>query len=266
LLLRLGKHIKKLIHLHSYTKIVFQTTVGMVQKGKTSGFQRVKRIFFRIARFALIFFFGSSIFFALLYRFINPPVTPLMLIRVVENMGESKKTSITKDWVKLSEISPNLPLAVIASEDNNFETHYGVDFKAIEKAKKLNAKGKKMRGASTITQQTAKNVFLWPARNYIRKGLELYFTGLIELFWGKKRIMEVYLNVIEMGDGIYGAEAAAQTYFHKSAKKLTRAEAAAIAAVLPNPRRWHPDKPTPYIVKKKAWILWNMNNVVKPEW
>ena len=238
----------------------------MSQKGKSSGFKRVKRIILRIARFALILFFGTSIFFTLVYRFINPPATPLMLIRVVENIADGKKPSISKDWVKLSDISPNIPLAVIASEDNNFESHFGVDFKAIEKAKKLNAKGKKMRGASTITQQTAKNVFLWPARTYIRKGLELYFTGLIELLWGKKRIMEVYLNVIEMGDGIYGAEAAAQTYFHKPAKNLTSAEAAPIAAVLPNPRRWHPDKPTAYIAKKKAWILWNMNNVVKPEW
>ena len=189
-----------------------------------------------------------------------------MLIRVVENIAEGKKPSITKDWVQLKDISPNLVLAVIASEDNNFETHYGVDFKAIEKAQKLNKKGKKIRGASTITQQTAKNAFLWPARNYIRKGLELYFTGLIELFWGKERIMEVYLNVIEMGDSIYGAEAAAQKYFKKPAKNLTRAEAAAIAATLPNPRRWRPDKPTAYIAKKKSWILWNMNNVVKPEW
>jgi len=157
-------------------------------------------------------------------------------------------------------------LAVIASEDNNFESHYGIDFKAIEKARKLNKRGKKIRGASTITQQTAKNVFLWQSRNYIRKGLEVYFSGLIELFWGKKRIMEVYLNVIEMGDGIYGAEAASQHYFHKPAKNLSRAEAAAIAAVLPNPRKWHPDKPTAYISRKKSWILWNMNNVVKPEW
>jgi monofunctional biosynthetic peptidoglycan transglycosylase len=189
-----------------------------------------------------------------------------MLIRVVENIADGKKPSINKDWVSLSEISPNLVLAVIASEDNNFESHFGVDFKAIEKATKLNAKGKKIRGASTITQQTAKNVFLWPARNYIRKGLELYFTGLIELMWGKKRIMEVYLNAIEMGDGIYGAEAASQFYFHKHAKNLTRDEAASIAAVLPNPRRWRPDKPTPYISRLKSRILWNMNNVVRPEW
>jgi monofunctional glycosyltransferase len=238
----------------------------MSQTAESPRFQRLKKYTFRIIRFGLVFFFGTSILFALLFRFINLPATPLMMIRVVENIADGKKPSITKDWVSLKEISPNLVLAVIASEDNNFETHFGVDFKAIEKAKKLNARGKKMRGASTISQQTAKNAFLWPARTYVRKGLELYFTGLIELVWGKKRIMEVYLNVIEMGDGVYGAEAAAQKYFHKSARNLTRAEAAAIAAVLPNPRKWRPDKPTAYIARKKSWILWNMNNVVKPEW
>jgi monofunctional biosynthetic peptidoglycan transglycosylase len=184
----------------------------------------------------------------------------------VENIADGKKPSINKDWVSIEDISKNLVLAVIASEDNNFESHYGVDFKAIEKANKLNKRGKKIRGASTITQQTAKNTFLWPARTYVRKGLELYFTGLVELVWGKKRIMEVYLNVIEMGDGIYGAEAASQEYFHKSSKKLSSAEAASIAAVLPNPRKWRPDRPTAYIARKKSWILWNMNNVVRPDW
>lgn len=238
----------------------------MSQQGKTSRFQRVKKYIFRIIRYSLILFFGSSIFFTLLYRFVNPPVTPLMLIRVAENIADGKSPSINKDWASIEDISPNLVLAVIASEDNNFESHYGVDFKAIEKANKLNKRGKKIRGASTITQQTAKNTFLWPARTYVRKGLELYFTGLVELVWGKKRIMEVYLNVIEMGDGIYGAEAASQEYFHKSSKKLSSAEAASIAAVLPNPRKWRPDRPTAYIARKKSWILWNMNNVVRPDW
>jgi monofunctional biosynthetic peptidoglycan transglycosylase len=252
--------------LHQRNKIVFQSELMMSQTGKPARFQRVKKNLFRIIRFALILFFGSSILFTLLFRFLNPPATPLMLIRVVENIADGKQPSITKDWKNLDEISPNLVLAVIASEDNNFESHYGVDFKAIEKAKKLNAKGKKMRGASTISQQTAKNAFLWPARNYLRKGLELYFTGLIELSWGKKRIMEVYLNIIEMGDGIYGAEAASQLYFHKPAKNLTREEAAAIAAVLPNPRKWRPDKPTQYIARKKAWILAHMNYMAKPDW
>lgn len=238
----------------------------MGQTGKPSRVQKVKKLIYRIIRLGLIFFFGSSIFFTLLFRFINPPATPLMMIRVVENIADGKRPSITKDWMKLSDISPNLVLAVIASEDNNFETHYGVDIKAIEKAQKLNAKSKKIRGASTISQQTAKNVFLWQARTYLRKGIELYFTGLIELVWGKKRIMEVYLNVIEMGDGIYGAEAASQYYFHKPAKNLTRDEAASIAAVLPNPRRWRPDKPTAYVQRTKSRILWAMNRVVRPDW
>jgi monofunctional biosynthetic peptidoglycan transglycosylase len=238
----------------------------MSQKGKATRFQTVKKNIFRVSRFCLIFFFASSIIFTILYRFVPPPATPLMLIRVIESISDGKTPVMNKNWVSLDNISPNLVLAVIASEDNNFETHYGIDFKAIEKAQKLNAKGKKIRGASTITQQTAKNVFLWQARNYLRKGLELYFTGLIELGWGKKRIMEVYLNVIEMGDGIYGAEAASQYYFHKPAKNLTRDEAAAIAAVLPNPRRWRPDKPTAYVARTKSRILWAMNRVVKPDW
>lgn len=238
----------------------------MSQEGKSPRFQIVKKYSFRFARFCLIFFFASSIVFTLLYRFIPLPATPTMMARVIESISEKKTPAITKDWVSLDNISPNLVLAVITSEDNNFESHYGIDIKAIEKAQKLNARGKKIRGASTITQQTAKNAFLWQSRTYVRKGLELYFTGLIELIWGKKRIMEVYLNIIEMGDGIYGAEAASQHYFHKPAKNLTRNEAAAIAAVLPNPRRWHPDNPTPYISRKIAWILRNMNNVDKPDW
>ncbi|HOW31865.1 MAG TPA: monofunctional biosynthetic peptidoglycan transglycosylase, partial [Bacteroidales bacterium] len=137
---------------------------------------------------------------------------------------------------------------------------------AIQKAQKLNKKGRKLRGASTISQQTAKNVFLWPARNWVRKGLEVYFTGLIEVCWGKKRIMEVYLNVIEMGDGIYGAEMAAQQYFHKPASKLSRSESAAIAAVLPGPRKWRPDRPTPYISRKTSAISSLMYKIEQPEW
>lgn len=228
--------------------------------------QGIKRFFYKLFLWGMLLFFGSSILVTLLYRFINPPVTPLMMIRVVENISNNKKPSIQKDWLRFSKINDNLKLAVIASEDNNFMTHYGIDFKAIEKAQKLNKRGKKLRGASTITQQTAKNVFLWPSRTWLRKGLEVYFTGLIEVFWGKKRIMEVYLNVIEMGDGVYGAEAASQKYFNKSAQNLNASEAAAIAAILPGPRKWRPDKPTPYISRKKSAILRAMNNIAKPEW
>ncbi len=220
----------------------------------------------RICKWILLLFIGSTLLVTLLYRFINPPVTPLMMIRVVQQLGDGERPHLRKSWVPIREISSNMKLAVIASEDNNFESHYGVDFKAIERAQQLNKQGRKIHGASTISQQTAKNVFLWPSRNWIRKGMELYFTGLIEVFWGKKRIMEVYLNVIEMGNGIYGVEEASETYFKKSAANLNRDEAAAIAAILPGPLHWRPDRPNAYIQRIKSRILWNMNNVVKPAW
>lgn len=203
-----------------------------------------------------------------LYRFVPVPMTPLMLVRMVQQVTGGKPVKFKKDWQPMSKISPNMSLAVVASEDNNFLIHHGFDFNAIEKAVKYNEKkkGKKVRGASTISQQTAKNVFLWPGRSWIRKGLEVYFTVLIEFFWNKERIMEVYLNVIEMGDGIYGTEAASREYFHQPASGLSRAEAARIAAVLPNPRKWNPGSPSNYIFKREAWILWNMNNIEVLNW
>lgn len=164
----------------------------------------------------------------------------------------------------MEHIAPSLSLAVIASEDQLFPEHWGFDFKAIEKAVKNNnstKKKKRIKGGSTISQQTAKNVFLWPGRSWVRKGFEVYFTMLIEGLWSKERIMEVYLNVIEMGDGIYGAEAASQAYFHKPAERLSQGQAALIAAVLPNPLKWSPLKPTPYILGRQAWIIRNMNNL-----
>lgn len=161
----------------------------------------------------------------------------------------------------MSEISKNAPQAVYASEDQKFLDHNGFDMEAMEKAWEGNKKGKRIKGASTITQQTVKNVFLWPARSYVRKVLEAYFTVLVELIWPKERIMEVYLNVIEMGEGIYGIEAAAQAYYNKPAAKLNRSQSAMIAAVLPNPRRWTPAKPTSYIVGRQGWILRQMNNL-----
>jgi monofunctional biosynthetic peptidoglycan transglycosylase len=165
----------------------------------------------------------------------------------------------------MKEMSPNLVLAVISSEDQKFAEHFGFDFEAIEKVAKQNIKlqkrGKPIKGGSTISQQCAKNVFLFPQRSYIRKAFEVYFTFLIEIFWSKKRIMEVYLNVIEMGDGIYGAQAAAKTYFKKDAEKLTASECALIAAVLPNPRKWNAGKPTSFINKRKNWILRQMGHL-----
>ena len=194
-----------------------------------------------------------------------------MLIRCTEQLFSDKELRLKKSWKSIEKISPSLTLAVIAAEDQKFTEHFGFDMQAIEKAQKYNErkKGKRIRGASTITQQTAKNVFLWRGSGwtrYLRKGFEVYFTFLIEVFWSKERIMEVYLNVAEWGEGIYGAEAAAQKYFHKSAGKLTAAESALLAAVLPNPRKWSPAKPTSYILKRQAWILNNMPRIEKPEW
>lgn len=203
--------------------------------------------------------FLSSILFTVIYRFFPVPVTPLMVIRYFE----PEAGRIEKEWKNLEEISPKLPLAVVAAEDQKFEEHFGFDLEAIEKAMKYNEKhkGKRMKGASTISQQTAKNVYLWPGRSWVRKGLEVYFTFLIELLWSKERIMEVYLNVIEMGPGIYGAEAAAQFYFNKPAVKLTKRECASIAAILPNPIRWSASNPTPYIARKRDRIMRFMNKI-----
>lgn len=217
----------------------------------------------RIATKSLLYFFVISIIWVILYRFINPPVTYLMIQRGFERKFNDKSWKIDKKWCKFEDLSLNLKKAAIAGEDANFMNHNGFDFAAIEKAFQKNQKGKKLRGGSTISQQTAKNVFLWPGRSYVRKGFEAYFTFLIELFWSKNRILEVYLNVIEMGDGIYGAEAATKTYFNKPPTKLLKSQAALIIAVLPNPRKWSPAKPTAYIYHKQSLILRNMRNLGK---
>ena len=219
-------------------------------------FRKAIRIFWKI----LLWFFALSIFSVILFRFVPIPFTPLMLIRCVQQKVAGKPLKLTKIWESLDDISPNLQLAVVCSEDQNFLTDHGFDFQAMEDAYHHNEKSRYIRGGSTISQETAKNVFLWTGRNYIRKGIEAYFTVLIEGIWGKKRIMQVYLNVIEMGDGIYGAEAASEKYFHKHAKYLTKSEAALIAAVLPNPRRWNPAHPDAFIIDRQQWILEQMNN------
>ena len=204
-------------------------------------------------------FFILSIVSVIIYRWVPVPITPLMIIRNIEQMGDGKGVVMEHDWVPLEEISPKLQLAVVCSEDQNYLKHFGFDLGAIKKAMKENEEGKRFRGGSTITQQTAKNVFLWQGRSYLRKGLEAWFTLLIEIFWSKERIMEVYLNSIEMGNGIYGAEAASQYWFHKPAKKLTKEEAAAIAAILPNPIRLKANPASAYVSTRKAWIKQQMN-------
>jgi monofunctional glycosyltransferase len=206
-------------------------------------------------------FFGSTLFFVVLYSFVNPPVTPLMISRALLKNKDDGRVGIHKDWVSFRKISPNMIKAVVASEDNRFLEHWGIDVEAVQKAVAYNKRHRRKHGASTITQQVAKNVFLWPARSWIRKGFELYFTVMIEVVWSKKRIMVVYLNVIETGNGLYGVEAAARKYFHKPASKLTRGEAALIAAALPNPRKRNPSKPTPYLLRRQARILNLMNKI-----
>lgn len=221
---------------------------------------------FRLVLKIFLWFFLISIGLTILYKFVPVPITPLMVIRLAEQASDSEKSMrLYKSWVPMDKISRHAPQAVYAAEDQKFMDHNGFDWEEMEKVWKANKEGKRVRGASTISQQTAKNVFLWPGRNLFRKGLEAYFTFLIELIWGKERIMTVYLNVIEMGEGIYGIEAAAQHNFNKSAEKLNRNEAALIAAVLPNPRRWTPSRPTPYILGRQAWILRQMNNLKQLE-
>jgi monofunctional biosynthetic peptidoglycan transglycosylase len=186
-----------------------------------------------------------------------------MVYRSASNLINGNQMECSHDWVPIEEISPNLQKAVIASEDGTFLKHNGFDFKAIELAYKNNSKGKRIKGGSTISQQTAKNVFLWQGRSYIRKAFEAYFTVLIEFIWGKERIMEVYLNSIEMGNNIYGAEAAARQYFNKSAAKLSAREAASIAAILPNPRKYKAVKSSSYIERRKRSIMKYMRYVGK---
>jgi monofunctional biosynthetic peptidoglycan transglycosylase len=214
-------------------------------------------MFKKILRFiwkAMLWFFGISLFLVVLFKFVPVPFTPLMVIRSIEQKMGGKPMILSHDWVPLEEISPNLQKAVIASEDQHFLTHHGFDFNALEKAYENNQKGKKIKGGSTISQQTAKNVFLWPGRSYIRKAFEAYFTVLIELIWGKERIMEVYLNSIEMGDGVYGAQEASRVWYRKDAVNLTRREAAGIAAILPNPRKFKATNSSSYINRRKNAI------------
>ena len=227
-------------------------------KKKSSGVLRKIALF--VGKIVLYFVLISMIS-TLIFRFIPIPITPLMVQRLVEQKMNGKDFKLKKDWKSLDEISPKLQLAVMASEDQKFDEHFGFDIEAIQKATKFNERHtKRKRGASTISQQTAKNVFLLPTRSWIRKGFEVYFTFLIEALWSKKRIMEVYLNVIEMGDGIYGAEAASQAYFHKPAKKMSASQSALIAAIIPSPLRYSATHPSGYVLKRQSWILNQMNN------
>lgn len=219
------------------------------------------KLIWRIVKLTLILFIGVSVFWVLLYRFVNPPVTWLMITRGFERKAEGKEWKIDKHWVNFDAIADPMKRAAVAAEDAKFLDHYGFDFAAMEKAIDKNAHSHKLIGGSTISQQTAKNVFLWPGRSYVRKGFEAWFTMLIEIFWSKKRIMEVYLNEIEMGDGIYGIGAAAQAYYHKPASQLTKRESAAIASIFPDPLKWSPTNPNYRVAHKQYLILKNMRRL-----
>jgi monofunctional glycosyltransferase len=201
-----------------------------------------------------IFLFIFQFFYIILLKWVDPPITLTQMGSLLSGDG------LKRDYVNREDISSNARLAVISSEDQIFPDHNGFDFKSIQKAMAYNQrKPGRIRGASTISQQVAKNVFLWQGRTWIRKGLETYFTFMIELIWGKKRILEMYLNVVEMGKGVYGIEAAAQKNFNKSAKKLTRPEAALIAACLPNPKKFTIKPLSRYVSIRSRWVLQQMN-------
>ncbi len=212
----------------------------------------------RILRWVMFVFLGcliSSTLAIILFRWVPVPFSAVMLERRVSATFEGKPYRSLHTWTPLEDIAPSMGVAVIAAEDQNFSEHFGFDWKAIEKAVEHNEHSRKKRGASTLTQQTAKNLFLWERRSWVRKGFEVYFTLMLELGWSKRRILEVYLNIAEFGDGVYGVEAAAHKYFGKSAKNLRPSEAALLAAVLPSPARFHADAPSSYVRGRQEWIL-----------
>ena len=230
---------------------------------KTKGFSNngIVRLILRVVKLIVIVFVAASLFGVLLFKFVNPPFTWLMIQRGFERKADGKDWKVDKQWVDFDQIADPMKRAAVAAEDQSFLENHGFDFKAIERAIQKNAKSKKLIGGSTITQQTAKNVFLYPGRSIVRKGFEAWFTILIEAFWTKKRIMEVYLNVIEIGDGIYGIEAASQAYFHKPASQLTKRQAAAIAVIFPSTLKWSATKPTRYLRHRQYLIMKNMRRL-----
>ncbi len=221
----------------------------MAKRGK--GADRFRKVVSGLLIVGLVVFWIGPVLAVAVYRFVPVPLTYLMVQRVFEGQG------VQRTWVPLEDISPNLVQAVIAGEDARFCEHFGFDFNAIRRAINYNEKGGRIRGGSTISQQTAKNVFLWPRRDWLRKALEAYFTVLIEIGWGKRRIMEVYLNSIEWGPGVYGAEAAARKNFGVSAKDLSAAQAARLAAIVPKPLSWKAAQPGPYVKRRSGSIRRN---------
>ena len=244
------------------TKITPKKTKQPLKKEPTTFMSKLSHFLFK----TFLWFLGISLFLVVFFKFVPVVFTPLMVIRAIENKVGGKELHFSHDWEPIENLSLNLQKAVIASEDGTFLKHNGFDFTAMQKAYKSNERGRRIKGGSTISQQTAKNVFLWQGRSYLRKGLEAYFTVLIEIIWGKERIMEVYLNSIEMGDGVYGAQAATQHWYRKDATSLTPLEAAGIAAILPNPRKYKATSSSSYINNRKSKIVRIMRTVGKIEY
>ena len=214
----------------------------------------------RLIKVLLCFAAGSALL-VLLFRFVPPPGTMLMVERKIESWVDGKPIDLQRDWRPWNEISDDLKVAVIAGEDQKFSEHWGFDLRAIQAAFAHNERGGSLRGASTLSQQVAKNVFLWSGRSWLRKGLEAWFTALIEVLWPKQRILEVYLNSVEWDDGVFGAEAAARHHFGIGAPYLSRQQASLLAAVLPNPRNWSAGRPSPYVLRRAAWIRKQMSQL-----
>ncbi|MHC8405283.1 monofunctional biosynthetic peptidoglycan transglycosylase [Pseudomonas sp. TMB3-21] len=219
------------------------------------------RIFLQRFIKALLWFAGGSIVLVLIFRVVPPPGTALMVERKVESWIDGEPINLQRTWKPWEEISDDLKLAVIAGEDQKFPEHWGFDFGAIQKALAHNELGGTVRGASTLSQQVSKNLFLWSGRSWLRKGLEVWFTGLIEVLWPKQRILEVYLNSVELDKGVFGAEAAARHHFGVSARSLSRHQASLLAAVLPNPRVWSASRPTSYVARRAGWIRQQMSQL-----
>ena len=232
---------------------------------KISFGKRILNIFKWILKFSILFFV-STVLLIFAMRWINPVTSSIMIQRQISGLFNGEFELIKYHWVDYDDISKYMPIAIVAAEDQNFPKHFGFDFKQIEKALKENKRGRRVRGASTITQQVAKNLFLWEGKSFVRKGIEAYFTLLIELLWNKQRILEVHMNIAEMGDKIFGVGTASLAYFKKPAVKLTISQAALLAAILPNPRKYSAVKPSGYVRGRQNWIVRQINSLGGPDY
>lgn len=225
--------------------------------------QAISMLRFLLRRIAkgLLWFAAASVVLVLIFRFVPPPFTALMVERKVESWFDGQPIDLQRDWQPWEKISDDLKVAVIAGEDQKFAEHWGFDIEAIRAALSHNELGGSIRGASTLSQQVSKNLFLWSGRSYLRKGLEAWFTALIEVFWSKQRILEVYVNSVEWDDGVFGAQAAAQHHFHINASQLSTQQASYLAAVLPNPREWSASRPSSYVSRRAGWIRQQMRQL-----